>query len=615
MAYSGTNEHMCGIVAYTGNKPASPILIDGLRVLEYRGYDSAGIYVPGSGCFKAVGSVQDLVLSLPGMLPGHAGIGHTRWATHGKPSVENAHPHHDFDRAVWLVHNGIIENYTELRERLIEEGHTFSSETDTEVLAHLVGDAYERSRDLPAAVVEALTLVQGTYGIAVMAEDMPNTIVTASLGSPIAIGVKEGEYIIASDTAPIVRHTREVIYLKDGEYAVLSPEGYGIFSFSHEVLNRKPETVNYNIEDVQKGGHPHFMLKEILEIPTVLENTARGRIVMREGNAKLGGLTDKEELLRTTKCMIIVGCGSAYYAGMVGKLLIEDLTGIPVQVELGSEFRNRAIVAKEGTTLVAISQSGETADTLGSVREAKRRGIPTIGIVNVVGSTIARETDVGIYNHAGPEIGVASTKAFLSQLEVLSLFALYLGRLRGMTQARGAEFAMELIRLPEKVRTILNDRHKIKALAEAYLGYDDFLYIGRGYNLPTAYEGALKLKEVSYVHAEGYGAGEMKHGPIAMIDEVFPTIAIMPSDSTYAKMCSNVEEIRARNGPVIAIATEGNTAGEALVDDVIYIPDTRECLTPILANVPLQLFAYYTGVLRGFNVDRPRNLAKSVTVE
>ncbi len=615
MAYSVLTENMCGIVAYTGNKPASPILIDGLRVLEYRGYDSAGIYVPGSGCYKAVGSVQDLVKALPGMLPGHAGIGHTRWATHGQPSTVNAHPHHDRAKAVWLVHNGIIENYTELRERLAREGHTFVSDTDTEVLAHLVGDAYERIHDLPAAVVEALALVDGTYGIAVMAEDMPDTIVTARFGSPIAIGIKEGEYIIASDAAPIVRHTRDVLYLKDGEYAVLSPEGYGVFSFKHEVLNRAPETVSYNIEDVQKGGHPHFMLKEILEIPTVLENTARGRIVMREGNAKLGGLTDAADILRETKCMIIVGCGSAYYAGMVGKLLIEDLTGIPVQVEVGSEFRNRPIVTKEGTTLVAVSQSGETADTLGSVREAKRRGIPTIGIVNVVGSTIARETDVGIYNHAGPEIGVASTKAFLSQLEVLALFALYLGRLRGLTQARGAEFAMEILRLPEKARTILSRREKIRRLAGEYLGYDDFLYIGRGYNLPTAYEGALKLKEVSYVHAEGYGAGEMKHGPIAMIDEVFPTVAIMPSDSTYAKMRSNVEEIRARNGPVIAVATEGNTAIQDLVDDVIYIPDTKECLTPILANIPLQLFAYYTGIMRGLNVDRPRNLAKSVTVE
>jgi len=606
---------MCGIVAYTGPRPASPILLDGLRVLEYRGYDSSGLYVPGSGTFKAVGQVQMLADKIPGVLPGTAGIGHTRWATHGHPTEKNAHPHHDGTEKLWLVHNGIIENYAELREELLGLGSTFLSETDTEVLAHLVGYYYRETHDLPTAVVEALKRVQGTYGIAVMHEDAPTTIVTARMGSPIAIGVKDGEYIVASDTAPMLRHTHDIIYLNDGEYAVVSPEGYTIYSFTEGRLERMPQRVDVSIGEAKKEGQPHFMLKEILETPSVLELSARGRIVMQDGTARLGGLTDKAELLRDVERIIMVGCGSAYYASMIGKCMLEEYAGIPVEVELASEFRNRKIIAPTNTLLIAVSQSGETADTLASVREGKRVGLPTLGVVNVVGSTIARETDLGVYNHAGPEIGVASTKAFSSQLEVLALIALHIGRLRGLSQAKGAELAMEIRRLPEKVRTILSQRDKIKRLAEEYLGYDDFLYIGRHYNLATAYEGALKLKEVAYVHAEGYGAGEMKHGPIALIDEIFPTVAIMPRDSVYEKMRSNVQEIKARDGRVLAIATEGDTDIEKLADDVFYIPDTKESLAPILANVPLQLFAYYTGVLRGFNVDRPRNLAKSVTVE
>lgn len=606
---------MCGIVAYTGIKPASPILLDGLRVLEYRGYDSAGIYVPGSGAYKAVGQVQKLADKIPGVLPGTAGIGHTRWATHGHPTEDNAHPHHDNTKKLWLVHNGIIENYTELRKELLAAGSVFISETDTEVLAHLIGSYYSTRNNLAQAVVDALARVQGTYGIAVMHEDSPTTVITARMGSPIALGIKNGEYIIASDTAPMLRHTHDIIYLNDGEYAVVTPDGYSVYSFSEGKLERTPQRVDASMDEAQKGGLPHFMLKEILEIPTVLEHSARGRIVMQDGNARLGGLTDKAELLRNVERIIIVGCGSAYYAGMVGKMLIEHYAGIPVEVELASEFRNRHIIAPKNAILLAVSQSGETADTLASIREAKRTGLTTMGVVNVVGSTIARETDIGVYNHAGPEIGVASTKAFLSQLEVLTLIALHLGRMRGMSEAKGAELAMELQRLPEKVRTILARRDLIRRLAEEYLGYDDFLYIGRNYNLPTAYEGALKLKEVAYVHAEGYGAGEMKHGPIALIDDIFPTVAIMPKDSVYDKMRSNVQEIKARDGRILAIATEGDTEIASIADDVFYIPDTKESLTPILANVPLQLFAYYTGVLRGYNVDRPRNLAKSVTVE
>jgi glucosamine--fructose-6-phosphate aminotransferase (isomerizing) len=556
-----------------------------------------------------------LANKIPGVLSGTAGIGHTRWATHGQPSEKNAHPHHDGTGKLWLVHNGIIENYAELKEDMLAKGSVFLSETDTEVLAHLIGYYYQEILDLPKAVVEALKQVQGTYGIAVMHEDLPTTIVTARMGSPIALGIKQGEYIIASDTTPMLRHTHDIIYLNDGEYAVVSPEGYGIYSFAQEQLKRTPLRVDVSMEEAKKDGYPHFMLKEILEVPTVLEHSARGRIVMKDGNARLGGLIDKEDMLRNAERILIVGCGSAYYAGMVGKLLIEKYADIPVEIELASEFRNRKILAQKNSVLLAVSQSGETADTLASIREAKRLGIPTMGVVNVIGSTIARETDVGVYNHAGPEMGVASTKAFLSQLEVLALIALNLGRMRGLSEARGAELAMEIKRLPDKVRSILKRRDEIKVLAEEYLGYDDFLYIGRNFNLATAYEGALKLKEVSYVHAEGYGAGEMKHGPIALIDEIFPTVANMPRDSVYDKMKSNVQEIKARNGRVLAIATESDAEIASLVDDVFYIPDTKESLTPILATVPLQLFAYYTGVLRGFNVDRPRNLAKSVTVE
>lgn len=606
---------MCGIVAYTGSKPASPILLDGLKVLEYRGYDSSGIYVPGSGAYKAVGQVQMLANKVPGVLPGTAGIGHTRWATHGHPTEQNAHPHTDNTGRLWLVHNGIIENYVELRGELLGFGCTFVSETDTEVLAHLIGRYYREFNDLPQAVVEALKRVQGTYGIAVMHEDSPTTIVTARMGSPIALGIKNGEYIIASDTAPMLRHTHDIIYLNDGEYAVVSPEGYSIYSFTKGRLERTPQRVDVTMDEARKEGHPHFMIKEILETPSVLEHSARGRIVMQDGNARLGGLTDRAEMLRTIERIIIVGCGSAYYAGMVGKLLIEKYADIPVEVELASEFRNRKIIASKNTLLMAVSQSGETADTLASIREGKRMGFSTMGVVNVVGSTIARETDIGVYNHAGPEIGVASTKAFTSQLEVLALIALHLGRMRGLSEAKGAELAAELRRLPEKARLILSRRDMIKRLAEEYLGYDDFLYIGRNFNYPIALEGALKLKEVAYVHAEGYGAGEMKHGPIALIDEIFPTIAVMPRDSVYDKMRSNVQEIKARDGRILAIATEGDSEIEAVADDVFFIPDTKESLAPILANIPLQLFAYYTGVLRGFNVDRPRNLAKSVTVE
>lgn len=598
---------MCGIVAYTGNKPASSILLGGLRALEYRCYDSAGMYLPKDGVFRAVGSnAKTLEKILPNTLTSTSGIAHARWATHGKPSEENTHPHTSQSKKVWVVHNGMIDNYKEIRAILERKGETFTSETDTEVLAHLIGNEYELNHNLSEAVITAVSKIQGTFGLAVMSADNPKTIIAVSMGSPMAIGEKDGEHFIASDTATLLPHTSNFVHLRDGEYAVVTPDKYTMYSFEHKHLRRASKNMELGNSKENTVEHPHHMITEILEIPTVLENGIRGRIVMSDGNAKLGGLIQYEDELKKISRIVIVGCGSSYFSGLVGKLLIEDYAGIPVEVEYGSEFRNRPVrYDPKETAFLALSQSGETAGTIASLRKARQAGMHTIGIVNKVGSTIAKETEMGIYNHAGQERGVTSTKSFISQLEMLSLLALYLGRLHGLSQARGAEFAMEILRLPEKVRKILSRREKIKALAEKYLGYDDFLFVGRQYNIATAYEGALKLKKVSYVHAEGYPAGEMKHGPIAMINEVFPTFALMPSDSMYDIMKNDIREIRERNGGVLAIATEGNTEIASLADDVFYIPDTKECFTPILASLPLQLFAYYTGALRGFNIDHP----------
>lgn len=602
---------MCGIVAYTGSKPASPILLDGLRGLEYRGYDSVGMYISGYGAFRSVGTVQNLADLLPEKLLGMTGIAHTRWATHGLPSKENTHPHTDPTKTIWLVHNGMIENYQELRSALEKKGNVFTSDTDSEVLAHLIAVEYEVEKKLPEAVATALTQVRGSYGLAVISVDHPDTIVLASLGSPLAIGVKDGEYIISSDISPMRRHTSNVVYLKDGEYATISPKGYSIYSNTHKKMVRKPKLLQKEFEEFQDiEGHSHSMIKEILEIPSALENGTRGRIMINEGNAKLKGLENHTHQLREITRIIIVGCGSSYFAALIGKLLIEDYAGIHVDVEYGSEFCNRpAVTSPKKTAFLAISQSGETPDVISSLRHAKHVGMLTLGIVNVVGSTVAKEIDTGIFNHAGPEIGITSTKAFVSQLELLTLMALFLGRLRGLSQARGAELVMELQQLPNKVRKILDSRDKIKILAEKYLGYDDFLFVGREYNIASAYEGALKLKKVSYVHAEGFPSGEIKHGPIAMVNEIFPTVAIMPSDSSYPAIFKDISEIKTLNGAILAIATEGNTEIQSLADDVFYIPDTKNCLTPILANVPLQLFAYYTGALRGFNAEKAREVS------
>ncbi|MCE9540951.1 glutamine--fructose-6-phosphate transaminase (isomerizing) [Candidatus Kaiserbacteria bacterium] len=608
---------MCGIFAYTGNtgKEAGKVLLDGLLSLEYRGYDSAGIFMPDAGSVKSPGAVAELRKKVPQDFKGKSGIAHLRWATHGEPTEVNAHPHADSSGDIWVVHNGIIENFKELKHALEKKGHTFKSTTDTEVLAHLVEEHLKTEKSFEKAALAALNEVRGTYGIALQYKKEPDRIIAARMGSPIVLGLGDGEHFIASDPSPILPHTKKVVFLEDGEVAVISPDGHSIFKLDATKVKREVTEIDWDAEQAQKGGYEHFMLKEIMEGPEVVENSLRGRLIPEKGLAKLGGLESVAKQLDTIDRIIIVACGTAAYAGQAGEYMFEAETGIPVEVEIGSEFRYKKPVINERTAVLAITQSGETLDTLEAIREGKRRGALTLGIVNTVGSTIARETDAGVYNHAGPEISVASTKAFLSQLTVLALLAMFLGRRRGMSEEKGREIAKALKELPDKIRTVLEQREKIEALAKKYVHSRDFLYIGRKYNFAVAFEGAIKLKELSYIHAEGCGAGEMKHGPIAMIDENFPTMALAPKDSMYEKMISNIHEIKARKGPVIAIATEGDEEIAKLVDDVIYVPETLEMLSPILNVVPLQLFAYYVAKEKGFNVDRPRNLAKSVTVE
>jgi glucosamine--fructose-6-phosphate aminotransferase (isomerizing) len=608
---------MCGIFAYTGNtgKDAGKVLLDGLLSLEYRGYDSAGMYTPESGSVKAQGAVAELRKKVPAGFNGKSGIAHLRWATHGEPTEVNAHPHQDGSGEIWVVHNGIIENFKELKSKLEKAGHTFKSSTDTEVLAHLVEEHLKTEKSFEKAALAALNEVRGTYGIALQYKKEPERIIAARMGSPIVLGLGDGEHFIASDPSPILPHTKRVVFLEDGEVAVISPDGHKIFKLDASHVKRDATEIEWSAEEAQKGGYEHFMLKEIMEGPEVIENSLRGRLIPEKGLAKLGGLESVAKQLEKIDRIIIVACGTASYAGLAGEYMLEAEAGIPVEVEIGSEFRYKKPVINERTAVLAITQSGETLDTLEAVREGKRKGALALGIVNTVGSTIARDTDAGVYNHAGPEISVASTKAFLSQLTVLALFTIFLGRQRGMSEEKGKEIARALKELPEKVRTVLKQREKIEALAKKYIKSRDFLFIGRKYNFPVAFEGAIKLKELSYIHAEGCGAGEMKHGPIAMIDSDFPTMALAPQDSMYEKMISNIHEIKARKGPVVAVATEGDEEIAKLVDDVIYVPKTLEMLSPILNVVPLQLFAYYFAKEKGFNVDRPRNLAKSVTVE
>jgi glucosamine--fructose-6-phosphate aminotransferase (isomerizing) len=610
---------MCGIVGYVGPRPCLPILIEGLKRLEYRGYDSAGVAVQtpeGLRVIKAAGKIRELEARLPkGGLAGTVGIAHTRWATHGEPNDVNAHPHSDTLGRLALVHNGIIENYAVLKAALQSEGRVFATETDTEVLAQLIEKYRERGLKLEQAVVKALADVEGTYGIAVMCADEPDTIVGARKGSPLVVGVGEGEFFLASDVAPLVDHTRQVVYLDDGEMAVLTPAGFHTATIRAERIDKAVHEVEWDLTQIEKGGFAHFMLKEIFEQPTSVRNSMRGRLDTREGLARLHGLNLADEELREIQRLIILGCGTSWHAGLIGEYLIEEHARIPVEVEYASEFRYRNPVVGEGTSVLVISQSGETADTLAAMREAQRRGSRALGIVNVVGSTIARESDGGVYIHAGPEIGVASTKAFTGQVAVLTLLTLALGRQRAMSAEAGIQLARELDSIPGKMERILERSDAIRSIAEAYSHHNNFLYLGRGYQFPVALEGALKLKEISYIHAEGYPAAEMKHGPIALIDEHMPVVFLSTRDSAYEKVMSNIMEVRARKGAIIAIATDGDTEVAHHADHVIYVPQTLSMLQPLLSVIPLQLLAYHIAVLRGCDVDQPRNLAKSVTVE
>jgi glutamine---fructose-6-phosphate transaminase (isomerizing) len=605
---------MCGIFGYVGEKQAQDILLGGLRMLEYRGYDSAGIYVAGTGVVKAVGKVQSLAEKISKHpLTGTVGIAHTRWATHGAPTEVNAHPHHDTHKMVWVVHNGIIENFQEIKETLAMQGITCSSQTDTEVLTKLIGTFYRH--DIAAAVTEALRLVRGTYGLAVIGESETEKIVVARMGSPIVIGVGADEHFVASDPSALLPHTSKVVYLDDGEIAEVYRDNYVVRSFEGVTKEKASETITWDVQSVQKNGYDHFMLKEIFEAPEVIRNTIRGRVQIAEGKVKLGGLESLLPKLAALERLYIVGCGSAYYAGLVTRLMIETYARIPVEVELGSEYRYKQQFPLTKSALLAITQSGETADTLASVRLAKSLGIPTLGMVNVVGSTIARETDAGVYNHAGPEIAVASTKAFISQLTVSVLLTVFLARERGMSEVEASEILESLTALPDKINTVLQQASHIEALAKKCAHYEHMMYIGRQFLAPIAYEGALKLKEVSYVHAEAFAGGELKHGSIALLGPTFPVVAIVADDAVREKMLSNIEEVKARHAPVIVVVTEGDKAVSALADDSINIPSVHPLLQPIIASVPLQLFAYYMGTARGHDVDQPRNLAKSVTVE
>jgi len=610
---------MCGIVGYVGHRNCQSILVEGLKRLEYRGYDSAGIAIQMNGSLdvrKAAGKIRVLESRINGQEPrGTTGIAHTRWATHGEPNDVNAHPHTDCSGKLAVVHNGIIENYATLKAALQAEGHVFITETDTEVLAHLIEKHIQKGLKLEQAVGAALRVVEGTYGIAVVSAAEPDVLVGARHGSPLVVGVADGEYFLASDVAPIVEHTRQVIYLDDGEMVVLSPDGFHTATIEHERVDKPVHEVDWDLAQIEKGGYEHFMLKEIHEQPEAVRNGIRGRLQMAEGTARLSGLRLATEEMREIRRIIILGCGTSWHAGLIGEYMIEEHARIPVEVEYASEFRYRNPVVDQGTVVIVISQSGETIDTLSAMREAQRKGAPAYGIVNVVGSTIARESNGGVYVHAGPEIGVASTKAFTSQVTVLALLTLALGRQREMSLETGFEMARGLEAIPSQIEKILQDSDAIRRIAEQHAQHNNFLYLGRGYHFPVALEGALKLKEISYIHAEGYPAAEMKHGPIALIDESMPVVFICTRDAAYEKVMNNMMEVRARKGHILAIATEGDHEVKGLADHVIYVPHTVACLQPILSVIPLQLLAYHMAVLRGCDVDQPRNLAKSVTVE
>ncbi len=611
---------MCGIVGYIGNKQAYPILINGLKRLEYRGYDSSGIALlhKNLNVYKKKGKVVDLEDFVSNKdISGNIGIGHTRWATHGEPNDINAHPHVSMNGHFVLIHNGIIENYSRLKEKLIDRGYKFKTETDTEVLANLIEYIYLKgSVSAEIAVRLALSKVVGAYGLAIICKDEPDKLIAARKGSPLVIGVGEGEYFIASDATPIVEHTKSVIYLNDDDVAILGSDGLTLKTIKNDKLTPKVQQIDLDIGEIEKNGFDHFMLKEIFEQPRSILDTFRGRVSIDKNEIHLGGLHNVFPKLVAAKRIIIIGCGTSWHAGLVGEYLIEDLARIPVEVEYGSEFRYRNPIINEDDIVIAISQSGETADTLAAIKLAKQAGATVLGICNVVGSSIPRETDGGVYTHAGPEIGVASTKAFTAQVTVLAMIAMALGYEKKLISKENlADLIKELYDIPAKIEKILTHNDHYLEISNLYKSVSNFLYLGRGYLFPVALEGALKLKEISYIHAEGYPAAEMKHGPIALIDEKMPIVVIATKDKSYEKIVSNIQEVKARKGIVIAVVSEGDTVIKGMADHVLEVPETREELSALLTVIPLQLLSYHIAVLRSCNVDQPRNLAKSVTVE
>jgi len=610
---------MCGIVGYIGNKNCVPILIQGLKRLEYRGYDSAGIgIIHGQApiIIKNKGKVSLLEEKVNELfLESEIGIGHTRWATHGIPNEQNAHPHTNKDNTLFIIHNGIIENFQVLKNGLISLGYKFESDTDSEVFAHLIDNFLNKGYNLSKSVQMALNEVNGTYGLAVIYSKEPDKIIAARKGSPLVIGIGKGENFIASDVSAILTYTKNVIYLDDGEFAEIYKDKYLVKTIADKQIEKEIHEINMSIDEIDKGGYPHFMLKEIMEQPESTRNSMRGRLLIAEGSAKLGGLDEIIDRLVNSKRILISACGTSWHAALVGEYMLEQYARIPVEVEYASEFRYRNPILSGDDSIFFISQSGETADTLAALKEAKSRGALALGICNVVGSTIARESMSGVYIHAGPEIGVASTKAFTAQLVVLALITLLISKRKGLKPSEGKKIAEALNEIPSKIEEILKLNDEIERLAEEFKDSPNFLYLGRGYNFPAALEGALKLKEISYIHAEGYPAAEMKHGPIALIDENMPVVFIAPKDSTYEKILSNIQEVRARGGRIIAVADNGDGEVDKLVDYTIKIPRTIEMLTPILTSIPLQLLAYHIAVKKGLDVDQPRNLAKSVTVE
>src|SRR5574338_820901 len=610
---------MCGIVGYIGEKNCVPILVNGLKRLEYRGYDSAGIGIIDNNqsiVVKNKGKVASLEEKLEELkLYSNIGIGHTRWATHGIPNELNAHPHSNQENTIFLIHNGIIENYQVIKKGLLNFGYKFKSETDTEVLVHLIDNFIKKGYDLTKSVQLALSEVEVTYGLAIVYSKEPDKIIAARKGSPLVVGIGDNENFIASDVSAIIAHTKQVIYLEDGEIAIIKKDSFNATTVYDDEIEKEIHEITMTLDEIDRGGYPHFMLKEIMEQPESLRNCLRGRIIEEEGSSVLGGLTDVVNQLVNSKRIIITACGTSWHAGLVGEYMFEQFCRIPTEVEYASEFRYRNPIIEKDDAIFFISQSGETADTLAALKEAKMKGALVLGICNAVGSSIARETNAGVYTHAGPEIGVASTKAFTSQLTVLALITLLIARRKSLSRVDGKQIADELRLLPKKIEAILALNSQIEEIAEEFKDSTNFLYLGRGYNFPVALEGALKLKEISYIHAEGYPAAEMKHGPIALIDENMPVVFIAPKDSTYEKIISNIQEVKARGGRTIAIASEDDNDIDQLVDYSIKIPNTIRMLTPILTVIPLQLLAYHIAVKKGLNVDQPRNLAKSVTVE